>query len=108
MDGATLLGPLPSMWQNVYRYDAASRDHWGAFINHETGEAQIEDPRLGPLPAGWRTWSHEEESAYNVYLNDETGECTIFNPRLSLEALRARGVELQDFLAQVKTETGIY
>ena len=97
MDGATLLGPLPSMWQNVYRYDAASREYWGGFINHETGESQIEDPRLGPLPTEWRTYSHKEEGAYNIYINDRTRKRTLYDPRQSLEALRARGVELQDF-----------
>lgn len=97
VDGATLLGPLPSMWQKVNRYDAAARGYWGAFINRETGETQIRDPRMGPLPAGWRTCSHKGESAYNMYLNDETGERTFSDPRMSPEALRARGVELQDF-----------
>ena len=97
MDGAALLGPLARMWKCVVRYDTVTRKFWDAFINQETGETQIDDPRLGPLPAGWQIYGHEEESAFNKYLNHETGRTTVYDPRVSPEALRARGVELQDF-----------
>lgn len=97
VDGATLLGPLPSKWQWVYRFDATTRLPYHAFRNRETFKIQIEDPRLGLLPKGWQICSHEYKTAYNMYLNLETGERTSVDPRVSLEALRARGVELQDF-----------
>ncbi len=97
MDGAALLGPLPRMWKHVSRYDTVALGYWDAFINQETGETQVEDPRMGPLPTGWQICSHENESGYNKYSNPETGERTIFDPRMSPEALRARGVDLQDF-----------
>ena len=97
MEGEALLGPLPKMWQCVIRYDAVTGWYWPAFMDHETGKTHVEDPRLGPLPAGWRICRHKEESAYNVYLNHETGEQTNLDPRMRLQALRARGVELQDF-----------
>ncbi|CAF9937775.1 hypothetical protein IMSHALPRED_000541 [Imshaugia aleurites] len=97
MEGEALLGPLEKMWQCLNRYYAVTGCYWPAFINQETGESQVEDPRLGPLPAGWRICRHKEESAYNVYLDQETGEQTIFDPRMSPQELRARGVKLQDF-----------
>lgn len=97
MDGAAFVGSLPDTWQSVIRYDSVSRNDWHAFKNLETERTQIEDPRLGPLPAGWRIGRHEEESAYNMYVNDETGRRTKRDPRVSPEALRARGVKLQDF-----------
>lgn len=97
MDGAAFVGSLPDTWQSVLRYDSVSRDCFLAIKNLETGRTQIEDPRLGPLPAGWRIGTHEKESDYNMYVNDETGRRTNRDPRASPEALRARGVKLQDF-----------
>ena len=51
MEGAACLGPLPSKWQLVLRYFEESSGYHDAFLDHQTGEFQIEDPRLGPLPA---------------------------------------------------------
>ena len=97
MDGAVCLGPLPSKWQLVWRYiEEYSRDY-PAFLNRLSGEFQIEDPRLGLLPAGWYVESHREENAQNFYANDKTGERTWFNPRMTPEALTARGVEMREF-----------
>ena len=97
MDGAACLGPLPSNWQLVLRYfDKYSVDYY-VFLHHQTGEFQIEDPRLGPLPAGWYISDHERKDAYNLFANDETGESTLFDPRMTPEALTARGVEMTEF-----------
>ena len=97
MDGAACLGPLPSNWQWVARcFQEYSRDY-PAFLNHQTGEFQIEDPRLGLLPAGWYISDHEQKDAYNISVNVETGEETWFDPRMTPEALTARGVEMREF-----------
>ncbi len=97
MDGAALLGPLTRMWKNVVRYDTVVETLREAFHNQETGETQVEDPRKEPLPEGWQICRHEAESAFKLYLNQVTGKRTFWDPRVSPEALRARGVELQDF-----------
>ncbi len=55
--GAALLGALSSEWQNV---NCLTSGRWlDAFANRNTGVVQVEDPRLGPLPAGWRIASHD-------------------------------------------------
>ena len=97
MDGAACLGPLPSNWQTVWRYFEEYSGHYNAFLNHQTGEFQIEDPRFGPLPAGWYITDHKENDAYNLYANDEIGERTWYDPRMAPEALTARGVEMREF-----------
>ena len=97
MDGAAFLGPLPSNCQLVLRYFEEFSNYYNAFLNHQTGEYQVEDPRLGPLPAGWYIRGHEKKDAYNRYANDETGKVTRFDPRMTSEALRARGVEMREF-----------
>ena len=97
MDGAALLGPLPSNWQLVRRYFEEHSIHYNVFLDHQTGEFQPEDPRLGPLPAGWYITDHKEKNACNLYANDETGERTWFDPRMTPEALTARGVEMREF-----------
>ena len=97
MQRTAVLGPLPSKWQRFSRYfDEYSRDY-DAFLNHQTGEFQIEDPRFGPLPAGWYISDHERKNAYNVYANDKTGKRSWRDPRMSPEALTARGVEMREF-----------
>ncbi len=97
MDGKACLGPLPSKLQPVEHYFEEFSRPFDAFLDHQTGEIQIEDPRLGPLPAGWYIVSHEAENAVNLYANIDTGEITRFDPRMTPEGLTARGVELREF-----------
>ena len=97
MDGAACLSPLPNKWQLVLRYFEKYSGLYKAFLDHQTGEFQIEDPRLGPLPAGWYICDHERKDAWNLYANDETGERTQFDPRMTPEALTARGVKIGEF-----------
>ena len=97
MEGEALLGALPTNWQRVERHFPELVCYYTAFINVKTGDVQVEDPRLGPLPAGWRTIEHRRKHAYNVFSNEELGvTATYTDPRLSPEALRARGVKLQE------------
>ncbi|KAK4693443.1 hypothetical protein P7C71_g3957, partial [Lecanoromycetidae sp. Uapishka_2] len=96
--GAALLGPLSGGWQAVLRYDQEAEGYYRAFINDDTGAVQMEDPRIGPLPDGWRVASHTYQDAYDLYATDSTGEePTRFDPRMSPEALRERGVKLEEF-----------
>lgn len=97
MNGEALLGRLPNKWRLVNKYFQGVSAYYGVFYDEDTGETQITDPRLGPLPAGWRLASHSREDVFNWFLNDETGEFSEFDPRLKLDALKARGVELQEF-----------
>ncbi len=97
MDGAAFLGPLPNKWQLVSRFFKEYVRYYDVFVNHQTGEFQIEDPRLGLLPAGWYISDHEGKDAYNIFANDETGERTWRDPRMTPEALTARGVEMREF-----------
>ena len=97
MDGAAYLGSLPGKWQKVWREFQEYSEYLFSFLDHESGGFQNEDPRLGPLPAGWSIGNHRKESAQNLYVNDETGEKTWEDPRMTPEALAARGVDLKEF-----------
>ena len=95
MQSEVLLGALPSNWQRVSQPfpDLSGR----YFMNVQTGDIQVEDPRLSALPAGWRIADHKEKHAYNLFSNEELGvTATRFDPRLSSEALKAKGVDLQE------------
>ncbi|KAL9127020.1 MAG: hypothetical protein Q9175_007817 [Cornicularia normoerica] len=97
MEGEALLGALPSNVRYAYRYFPDLCRRYDALINIQTGDIQIEDPRLGPLPTGWRIADHRKRHAYNIFSNEGLGvHNTEFDPRLSPEALKARGVKLQD------------
>ena len=97
MEGEALLGALPTNWQRVLRFFPDLGAHYSAFTNVHTGVVQVEDPRLGPLPAGWCLLDHSEKHACNLFSNEKLGVTgTWTDPRLSPEALRARGVNLQE------------
>ena len=97
MDGVAYLGSLPDKWQKVRRDFQEYSGQFISFFDYESGGFQIEDPRLGPLPAGWSVGSHEQESAQNLYMNDETREETWDDPRMTPEALAARGLDLDEY-----------
>lgn len=64
-------------------------DKWTTF-NTETGQLDVEDARLGPLPPGWTTL---DKGRYQ----NEKGVITENDPRWSVESLRKRGVKLEEF-----------
>ena len=97
MDGAACLGPLPSNWQMVERYFEEYSTYYDAYFNQQTGEFHIEDPRRGPLPAGWYIFDYKMKNAYNVYANDEIGERNWCDPRMRPEALKARGADVREY-----------
>ncbi|KAE9371638.1 hypothetical protein N431DRAFT_545839 [Stipitochalara longipes BDJ] len=96
-DGEALLGPIPQPFVPRLRYDGTQLWYWN-YLNQETGLFQAEDPRLGPLPPGWSLRSHPNEDFQQWIVNDETGEEACPDPRLTSEALRERGVPLQEFV----------
>ena len=100
MEGEALLGPLPSPWRRAWRLDTEGDGAtYDCFISQTDGEIRVEDPRLGPLPPGWRVRDHEKRHLRNWYVNDSTGEGydMDYDPRMTTEALRARGVKLAEF-----------
>ena len=98
MDGAGLLGMLPSNWQRVLQHDPDLDGYCDVFINRDTGIVQPEDPRLGPLPLGWRIADHCYKHVFNWYTNEAAGIFNSnFDPRMSSEALKARGIDLQEY-----------
>ncbi|KAI4187128.1 MAG: hypothetical protein LQ348_004135 [Seirophora lacunosa] len=97
MTGEAFLGPLPSNWQRVARYDESSGISWDAFIDRGRGVWQVEDPRLGPIPEGWVEEKHPMQHVFARYRNTEEGFASIYDPRMMLSALRARNVELHEF-----------
>ena len=98
----SIAGPLPLEWRCVGIYVEEEGDLFG-FVNRQTGDHLIEDPRLGQLPPGWRLKDRERRADWkNWFVNDETGEKLIWpeDPRMTAEALNARGVPLREFLLE--------
>ena len=99
-DAVTLLGTLPS----TFRVQLGQMIHDAAklqFKNLETKEITNEDPRLPPLPAGWRQVDRATTSDDPAFLrhfeNEETGQVINYDPRLSDRALESHGLQLQYF-----------
>ncbi|KAL8653827.1 MAG: hypothetical protein Q9226_003688 [Calogaya cf. arnoldii] len=76
MRGEALLGLLPKGWMLIRKYYPEYHGRYWAFFDGNTGQTQVDDPRLGPLPAGWRLRTHTKENASNWFVNDGTGEDT--------------------------------
>ncbi|KAL9012302.1 MAG: hypothetical protein Q9173_002923 [Seirophora scorigena] len=97
MEGEALLGPLPSNWRRVVRFDEETKEWWGMFKDRDQGVCQVEDPRLGPLPKGWYEVEHPKQPLRAVFRDETKDVATHFDPRMLPSSLRERGVELQDF-----------
>lgn len=100
MDGSAVLGLLPPHWQRFQRiipgvgFSTAFQN-----TNDATGAYVSEDPRLGRVPSGWRRKNHDKDHLYSLFVHRETGEDSeeVGDPRLTLDAIQARGVELEIF-----------
>lgn len=99
-DSFALLGPLPEDWEmtiDYADYDIA-RYH---FVNTVTSEETDRDPRLAPLPEEWeqykRPWTQDDPEAFICFRNKVTGEEITYDPRMEPDALRARGVNIEQF-----------
>lgn len=105
MYGEALLGPFPEHVRSIARYDERTEAYWRCYLNTLSGECEIEDPRLGPLPSGWRRNAHDKDHVISWFVNDSTGEGFdqemrdngYTDPRLEPGALRARIANLQLF-----------
>ncbi|SPO04617.1 related to heterokaryon incompatibility protein [Cephalotrichum gorgonifer] len=98
-DAEAVLGPLPSPWAAViHRPNVGGAFH---FQNRETGESTHVDPRLEPLPVEWQEIRPEgKEDDVNVasrFRNKDTGEVMESDPRMLPDALRDRGIPLENF-----------
>jgi hypothetical protein len=104
--GEALLGNLEDGWVRMSRFDEETMAYWVAFLNIVTGEIQIEDSRLGPLPEGWKIQQHKEERLWNWFVREDDLEIEKqseferwgSDPRLAPEFLRKRGVPLEEFM----------
>jgi len=91
------LGPLPSTHKFVWINDRSESVLRAGFIQNDSDVPTVEDPRLGPLPDGWKFVYHDKRPFFREFENTETGEITEHDPRLLPEALLARGVAVQYF-----------
>ena len=102
-DGRVFLGDLPKPYRRVIRFEEVSGKWWPAYLNQQTGDILVEDPRLGPLPPGWRVKRHKHQNAWDWYTDDDFEEDRNQqqklpgDPRWTVDALRRRGVILQNF-----------
>jgi Heterokaryon incompatibility protein (HET) len=101
-DGRAFLGALPGRYRRVIRFEETSKRWWPAYVDHQTGNILIEDPRLGPLPPGWRAKKHDYDKAWNWYVNEESEKGRNLqqrlpgDPRWKSDALIRRGVDLKN------------
>jgi hypothetical protein len=103
MDAEALLGSLPAGFSFQLRQDSRSLDIAG-YLNTDTQEwsSAENDPRLGPRPDGWEllptsVWAAPEATTYQEWRNRTTGEIITSDPRILPDALKERGIELEDF-----------
>ncbi|KAK3990449.1 heterokaryon incompatibility protein-domain-containing protein, partial [Cladorrhinum sp. PSN332] len=93
-----LLGPLPEPWHLVRDIESIQRY---IFHNRDTRVTSDEDPRLEPLGDGWertrRGRTADDPGYFQRYRNRITGEEMTSDPRMTPDALRARGVKLEEF-----------
>jgi Heterokaryon incompatibility protein (HET) len=100
-----LLGPIYDDWtDDIVIVDGRTTRAW---IRSTGSQTQL-NPRAGPFPPGWRVryGLNGDESEIDAdgnmksqwFENVETGERCWYDPRLRSQSLRARGVDIQDFL----------
>ncbi|PMD45671.1 hypothetical protein L207DRAFT_578577 [Hyaloscypha variabilis F] len=106
MHTEALLGQLPAGWEVSYRLQ---RGGYRPVIFAQGNMSTQEDPRL-PLPPGWRYRYGSfnapritepaalEDMLPQFFENEETKEKTWFDPRLTPEALRDRGIDVQELV----------
>jgi hypothetical protein len=97
MFSEALLGPLPGNMRHIAYWNESVGTWSSAYIDDETHQVQINDPRLGPLPQGWHLAPEnvcKERCTYPLFCREDTGEATKFDPRLTPEALKERDPQL--------------
>ncbi|KAM7217151.1 Heterokaryon incompatibility protein (HET) domain containing protein [Rhypophila decipiens] len=100
-DAEGLLGRLPAPWTLKVKYQCATEYHAGpySFWNPDTGEMTDDDPRLPPLGPD-SEWEYcvddgcQADWQCKLWRHKITGETTHCDPRMSIESLKARGVNI--------------
>ncbi|KAI1120293.1 heterokaryon incompatibility protein-domain-containing protein [Nemania abortiva] len=102
MDGEVLLGQLSDEYRiNARSHFSHASEMVPSYIHKDTGLEQREDPRLEkmPLQRGWEPieweWSRDDPVHCCKFRNRDTGEVFNSDPRLFPEALRERGILIQ-------------
>lgn len=100
-DATSLLGPLPHPWRvqiSIDRREPPRTRHF--FVNSETKEKTLEDPRLEPN-SSWVRLEHkgevDEAEIVDWFQNTETEEIVNSDPRFLPAALLRCGVALRGF-----------
>jgi len=97
-DGEPILGRLPQPWIMKLIQDETGIEI-PMWLNAETSEKTLEDPRLGDLPPGWtrilRNRVMEDPLTFATFENLETGEMLDHDPRVSIEILKARNLPIE-------------
>jgi hypothetical protein len=113
MNAEALLGDLDAVEsEGAWSYNIEKFQGTYDVVYTNNGITTQNDPRLGPLPEGWkkRYSSIESRRCYNkefetdgtmrrlCFQNLSTNEITFRDPRLTSEALKAKGVHLEDII----------
>jgi hypothetical protein len=98
--GQAFFGPIPDGYEYRWcmQYDDKTGSDLGfksSIINSSTLEQLAEDPRLGPLPSGWK--STMETPFDRVFWKTGDESYTYSDPRLTPEALEKRGIAIRYF-----------
>lgn len=108
MHGEGLLGPIPGSWKRKLKIvEGLDAPFW----ENESNERVVADPRPWPLPSGWEIiykaangkpesepFDSEGNPHHCAFEEIETKVRTFADPRLSVEALKARGINVKDFI----------
>jgi hypothetical protein len=99
MQGEALLGPLPAYHRLGIMSDL--QRGFEVFCFNIKTDRLTKDPRLEPWSASWEPLETIRDATdpmfFKKWRNIETGEVINSDPRLTVEALRARGVDLTEF-----------
>ncbi|KAI1376500.1 heterokaryon incompatibility protein-domain-containing protein [Hypoxylon crocopeplum] len=87
-----LLGKLPADWRVV----SSEGELW--YVNEEQKIETLHDPRLGPLPPGWKETKHSTGGFGWHSDQHDHYDLVNFDPRLDIDSLKARHVFLDQIV----------
>lgn len=106
-EGQALLGPLPNGISFAYKFSSDSNRFEASYIHNMTGISTTQDPRLEPLPTGFKMLQPPSEyikGKYEVHGQDNISTIPGSNiskwngdPRLTSEALKIGGIPITTF-----------
>lgn len=95
MHGEAFLGAIPSPWK-LRHWTSLKTSTWLTYYVDDSGQKTLEDPRLPPLPPGWEELRADDDSRPE-FKQMTSGEVQDSDPRMSPEALKERGIILEEF-----------